>query len=93
MVIRVLESRLERVVVDICNGAFGFNTVYIHSQKLNVRHSSRCVLRQSLVYFQSYLTAFFEFSVDCVRLQYFLGKGKSHFVLPVCGKFMHRMNV
>ena len=55
VVVCVFKARLKGVMIYICNGELGFDSLRAHSFKLEICHCSRRVLRQRLVYFKSYL--------------------------------------
>ena len=84
VVVHVLEVFLERVVVDIGNGEFGFDPVEPDRFELEIGHGAGSVLRQRLI--DSDRDIFpaggkRPSRLDKMLLQYFFGKCQCHFSL------------
>ncbi len=53
VVVGVFKTALQSIVVDISHRKFRFHPFAVHCLEFEISHSSRCVLRESLVYFQT----------------------------------------
>ena len=80
MVVGIFKTRLQSVVVDICNRLLGSHSGNTHGLKFEICHGSRCVLRQGLIYTESNLAADCHISGYKVIFNYLLRYRQSHFI-------------
>ncbi len=80
VVVGIFKPRLKCVVVHIGDRAFRFDARHPQRFKLQIRHSARRVLRQSLVDFQADFASRLHFAAEKVGPDDFLSQSQSHFL-------------
>ena len=82
MVVGIFKTRLQSVVVDICNRLLGSHSGNTHGLKFEICHGSRRVLRQGLIYAECNFAADGHISGYKVIFDYLLCYRQSHFIYP-----------
>ena len=78
VIVCIFKTALQRIMIDICNTAFGANSWNAHCFKFQVSHGTRCILRQGLVNPDSNFLAFYQFTFHQMCFQNFFCKGQAH---------------